>query len=233
MTALLTAIMNAVRALATQLTNSVTSINNNTNTAVSNARGGPNLWVSGVSVPQGAMVVSPLDGEVYRRLTASGSGATDPANDLTNYLAVSYRRVTALSATVFANGTAAAGSFANGATKVAINLAVGTRGNLLNISGRGAVQFLGLTKASTNGGQVEIYADGRTLFNDSVAPNNQEVAVFVGAFSGTTPGSTFVPAYYAVPAAGIEFKRSLQVYYTPATTSATVGALAYIVRGSE
>lgn len=43
------------------------------------------LWVSGATVAQYAHVQSPADGQLYVRITATGSGATDPANDATNY----------------------------------------------------------------------------------------------------------------------------------------------------
>ena len=44
------------------------------------------LWVSGATVAQYATVLSPADNlRAYRRITATGSGTTDPKNDLTNY----------------------------------------------------------------------------------------------------------------------------------------------------
>lgn len=48
--------------------------------------GGARLWVSGETVDQYEVVKSPADGgALYVRTTASGSGATDPASDTTNY----------------------------------------------------------------------------------------------------------------------------------------------------
>lgn len=47
------------------------------------------LWSSGVTVPQNANVISPLDRQTYRRKTAAGSGTTDPALDPANYVLVS------------------------------------------------------------------------------------------------------------------------------------------------
>lgn len=45
------------------------------------------LWVSGASVAQYSTVLSPLDSlRAYRRITATGSGTTDPKNDPTNYV---------------------------------------------------------------------------------------------------------------------------------------------------
>ena len=42
-------------------------------------------WVSGTTYAQGAVVWSPINGLGYRRITASGSGTTDPSLDTTNY----------------------------------------------------------------------------------------------------------------------------------------------------
>ena len=42
-------------------------------------------WVSGTTYAQGAVVWSPVNGLGYRRITASGSGTTDPSSDSTNY----------------------------------------------------------------------------------------------------------------------------------------------------
>jgi len=42
-------------------------------------------WVSGTTYANGAVVWSPINGLAYRRITASGSGTTDPSADATNY----------------------------------------------------------------------------------------------------------------------------------------------------
>lgn len=42
-------------------------------------------WVSGTTYANGAVVWSPINGLGYRRITASGSGITDPSLDTTNY----------------------------------------------------------------------------------------------------------------------------------------------------
>jgi hypothetical protein len=42
-------------------------------------------WVSGTTYAEGAVVWSPINGLGYRRITASGSGTTDPSADTTNY----------------------------------------------------------------------------------------------------------------------------------------------------
>lgn len=45
-------------------------------------------WVSGTTYANGAVVWSPINGLSYRRITASGSGTTDPSLDSTNYAPV-------------------------------------------------------------------------------------------------------------------------------------------------
>lgn len=42
-------------------------------------------WVSGTTYAEGAVVWSPINGLGYRRITASGSGTTDPSADTANY----------------------------------------------------------------------------------------------------------------------------------------------------
>lgn len=45
-------------------------------------------WVSGTTYANGAVVWSPINGLAYRRITASGSGTTDPSLDATNYVVI-------------------------------------------------------------------------------------------------------------------------------------------------
>jgi hypothetical protein len=47
------------------------------------------VWASGATVAQYANVISPLRGSTHRRITASGSGATDPSLDTANYVLIS------------------------------------------------------------------------------------------------------------------------------------------------
>lgn len=70
----------------------------NVNTSESNAVAASNAaiaatnivkWVSGVTYTEGAVVWSPINGLAYRRMTAAGSGTTDPSADGTNYKQVS------------------------------------------------------------------------------------------------------------------------------------------------
>jgi hypothetical protein len=47
------------------------------------------VWASGATVAQYANVISPLRGSTHRRITATGSGTTDPALDPVNYVLIS------------------------------------------------------------------------------------------------------------------------------------------------
>ncbi|TDS73390.1 hypothetical protein [Comamonas sp. JUb58] len=198
---------------------------------------GANLWISGVPVPQWGLVISPLDGEVYRRTTATGAGTVDPANDITNYMAASYRRVTALTTYIDINNlSSTADRFANGATKLNMNITVNTRTNLLNVTGRGLVQYLGVIKAAASGGRLEVLIDGRSIFDKTVGTVNANYAAIVvgSAINWTTDnGASNIAAYTALPEEGVEFKRSLQVFYTPLTVATTVGTFAYMLRETK
>lgn len=84
------AFLGALPTFATQ-TNAVAS---ETNTASANAVAANQAviaatnitkWVSGTTYANGAVVWSPINGLAYRRITASGSGTTDPSADTANY----------------------------------------------------------------------------------------------------------------------------------------------------
>lgn len=187
----------------------------------------PRVWTSGMSVAQGEVVSSSLDWEDYRRKAATGSGSTDPADDITNYNAWSYDRVISLPVSEIANGTAGAGTFANGAVKVNPGvIAIGVRTEILNISGRGVLRYLGFLKAATNGGTLEVFIDGRQVVNTSLSTTNTVAQLMAGAWA--VSGSN--PAYYAIPEAGHKFCRSLSVFFTPAGTATNAQTtIAYLV----
>lgn len=197
---------------------------------------GANLWISGVPVPQWGLVISPLDGEVYRRTTATGAGTVDPANDVTNYMAASYRRVTALTTYAELNNLLlTADSFANGATKLNMNIAVNVRTSLLNVTGRGVAQYLGVLKAATGGGRLEVLIDGRSIFDRTVGTTSLNYAAIVvgSAINWVNNSNQNMAAYTALPEVGVEFKRSLQVFYTPLTSATTTGTFAYMLRETK
>jgi hypothetical protein len=196
------------------------------------------VWQSGMTVAQGERVISPLDWEEYRRITATGSGTTDPADDLTNYIALTYTRVTALglSTTISNNGNSAPQLFANGAVKVLPGvIAVGARVEIFSASGRGVLAFLGFMKTTSGGGRFEVFVDGRRVFDSTIQSAGGDVNAFIGALGAGAVSTTTFPAYTAIPSdAGLQFRRSLSVIYTP-TVVATVAntTLAYILRSEQ
>lgn len=199
-----------------------------------NAASTETTWASGMVVETGEKVLSPLDKEVYRRVTATGGGAVDPADDVVNYNAVSYERVTSIPApTSISNGVATSADFANGSTKVnpAI-ISVGTRTKLLELTGRGVLAYLGWQKAVSGGGRFELIVDGRAIFDGSIQAAANDTTIFVGSANvGVLSGPAYRPAYYAVPSPGIDYRRSVVVWFTPAvggTGSNTT--LGYITR---
>lgn len=189
----------------------------------------PRVWTSGMSVAQGEVVTSPLDWEDYRRKAATGSGSTDPADDITNYNAWSYDRVISLPVSEIANGAAGAGTFANGAVKVnPSTIAIGVRTEILNISGRNVLRYLGFMKGLTNGGTLEIFIDGRQVANISVSTSSVVAQLVAGAWA--TNGTN--AAFYAIPEAGNKFCRSLSVFFTPIGTATGANTtVAYLVSG--
>jgi hypothetical protein len=190
-------------------------------------------WVSGMIVKEGQVVRSPLDKEDYQRITATGGGTTDPSLDMTNYIGWSYRRTTALY-----HLQVAAGSSANitnrlaGALKVPLGtITVGTRVTALSITGRGAIDFLGAFKGATGTWRIEVIVDSREIFNEVIDESGAPFDILIGT-SSKNPTNDSDKAERAT--AGVEFKRSFEVFVTPvATNSGTNGGIAYIPRGVE
>ena len=197
------------------------------------------LWVSGATVTQWDYRKSPLDGEVYQRTAATGSGTTDPANDTTNYVAASYVRVSALSSkNAIDNLSNAPAQFANNSVKVAINgITAGTRTQILNLSGRGAMAFLAVMKAAVDNARVEVIVDGITIL-DRTTTNSVDTLAYclIGSPGSADPGIGSVrPFAVALPdALPVIFRRTFAVWYTPATTASGVNAtLAYDLRSTR
>ncbi|WP_313082531.1 hypothetical protein [Pulveribacter sp.] len=172
-------------------------------------------WASGMTVKQWETVVSALDGEVYRRKTATGAGATDPANDTTNYIAVSYNRVTTVGEGItgaMAPGWTADTIVSTCATKSSPAFSSGVRVAVLNISGRGALSFLALRSTASLSANVrmEVYVDARKVF-DATTPST-----ITGSYwplvGNLTPTST--SGDYAFLMDSVAFRRSVEVYVT-------------------
>lgn len=190
------------------------------------------LWVSGESVDQWDYRKSPLDGETYQRKAATGSGTTDPADDVANYLAKSFDRISglppgALNATSNFNISQAF----KGSTRTTVGaISAGVRTSAINVTGRGIVDFLGVCRGSTGDMRVEILVDGRTLLNEVVTTGSTtEVFTYLGGLAWDAVSSAY---NYASPAPGcLYFRRSFQVYLTAISTSAgSLCGLGYILR---
>lgn len=197
---------------------------------------GAKTWSSGMTVAQWEAVISPLDGEVYRRKTA-GAGATDPADDTTNYVAVSYARVTDLPAP----GTTARtmggeiGNFANGANKSALNsVPAATRTQILNMSGRGSLLFAAIVSGAfvSYSRRLEVVIDGRTVLDATVSyAGNGNYQLFVGTGWPLFDGTRLFPVYSAIPQIDLPFRRSCSVYLTTSAAEAVNNYFCYSFKG--
>lgn len=176
-------------------------------------------WVSGLVVRKYEIVKSPLDGEDYERITATGGGTTDPADDLTNYVARSYTRTAAIPTGALLSITNAnINSHLIGGTKVVTGaLAVGVRTSALSITGRGSVDFLGTIKGTAGTWRVEIAVDGRVVHDETIAITAGQAQVLIGA-SIFAISSAF--DIISSPNDSVKFKRSFEVHVTAVTTAA-------------
>lgn len=182
----------------------------------------PRMWASGVTFAKYETVLSPLDGEIYRRVAATGSGTIDPADDITNYFAVSYERTVSLpEPTVFNISHAGTGdnSIAPGSIKDVFGPAgPNQRIKMVDITGRGLLVFAGLMQTGTAGSRtwrMEIVVDGRVICDRTVPSNNtnRNVIAFCGKMEGFGYGDQ---AFYAGSVGphgrGVEVKRSLEIW---------------------
>lgn len=178
---------------------------------------GAKPWASGAVIKQYAYVISPADLEIYQRKTATGSGATDPADDLTNYIAASYDRITALPAREpnVSSGSHDPSLEFQGMPSADVGAtSAGTRKLVLSLTGRGSLDALAFSL--TNQGltyRIEVLVDGRTVFDMTRLSGASTGAGWpvVGVTTGTGTGLEFMsPINDAVA-----FRRSLQVYLTP------------------
>ena len=199
-------------------------------------KAGTPLWSSGMTVAQWQEVRSPLDGEIYRRKTATGGGTTDPADDVTNYIAVSYVRSTALPLkqsawiTIASSGSA---NYAYGIVKTVPGaIANGVRTSVLSLTGRGGVGFLGVYTPAAATVRVEVVCDGRTIYDVTSAamPSGASALTLIGnTFPGQPPGAAAAnqEGFGSLDNNGQRFRRSLQVFLTPTVgTFNAAGALA-------
>ena len=192
-------------------------------------------WASGMTVKKNEIVKSPADNEDYERITATGGGATDPADDITNYVARSYTRVTSLSkGRLFTTASYGGASGPTGATAATVGaIAIGARTLALNITGRGCLQYLFAAKAESGNMRTEVFIDGRPVLDETGAYAPSTGFLYIGGVAYNASVGD-VTAHKAIPElTGIQFRRSLQVYLTATTTQIpySTAGVAYIVGG--
>lgn len=193
------------------------------------------LWASGETVIQWDYRKSAIDGETYQRITATGSGVTDPADDATNYAAKSYRRVTALPvrSKYVLNQYNDPQYWATNATKTTpASISAGARTQLLSLTGRGRLEFAALMiVAGTPGNtRVEVLCDGRAILDTTVSAfTTGEGVVLAGVALDAWITSANSRDYTVAPLEAAAFRRSLQVWMTPTNALASPNArLAYM-----
>lgn len=184
-------------------------------------------WVSGMTVKKNEIVKSPADNEDYERITATGGGTTDPADDITNYVARSYVRTAELPTPQLLVGS----QMIEGATIVTLPImTVGTRTEALSITGRGAIDYLGAYKGATGTLRVEVIVDGRGVLDVTHNMGVNSVALVIGSPAWNS-STNFV--YMSNPSYdGIVFKRSFKVYLTAVATQTTAARLFYNARST-
>lgn len=197
---------------------------------------GKRTWTSGMTVKKNEVVKSSLDNEDYERITATGGGTTDPADDTTNYVARSYRRtisLPAVSANNASSGSVTTTSVALGATRINTPaIAVGVRGNVLSITGRGNIDYLLLNKYAASSMLIEIVCDGRTIYSQNPGLNSVNGAVIPIGLLGPNSDHSSLFRYAIFDPLGVEFRRSFEVFVTPVTDAlSTSSVLAYHTRG--
>ena len=185
----------------------------------------PPLWVSGAA-QQAAWqwVTSPADKEVYQRNAATNGSTTDPADDVTNYVARSYERTVALQAAVLVASGSTPGQITTNAIKSTFGaLAVGTRTSVLSVTGRGVLDYLLLWKGATGTTLVEVEVDGRNVLGQTDTYTASVALIALGY--PATPGDATNAVKTAVPDPSVvHFRRSLQVWVTNTATVSNASA---------
>jgi hypothetical protein len=175
-------------------------------------------------------VLSPLDGEIYRRITATGGGTIDPADDTANYEAASYERVMSLpepsTPTITSNGSGLA-QIANGATKVSFGASAGQRVKVLDRTGKCRLTFAGIFQGASGSRnwRMEIKVDGRVISDYTVTMGvTRSAAAFCGTFvPNGMNGLAYPYTSIADIAGGVEVKRTLEIWITCSIDNFTSG----------
>ena len=196
---------------------------------------GAKPWVSGAVIKRYAYVISPTDSEIYQRKTATGSGATDPYNDATNYRPVSVERLSSIS-NAWSGGSwtvsSVVGAFA-GANSSSAALGAGVRTLMLSAAGKGSLDFCALAKWGANAisgtFRAEIIVDGRSILNTTFGtPSDTSFAVLNG-WAGPVGAAVLTTTRAQCP-----FSKELQVYVTSsAGTSQYAFTFASAIRGIQ
>ena len=156
----------------------------------------PTLWVSRMVVAKGAFVQSPLDFEIYCRKTATGGGTTDPADDTTNYFAVSFERPGSIVNRWSAGAAADQYSYSEFETTSSnLTLSAAARTQVLSLSGKGAVTTIGIVQNQISQARtvrLELIVDGRTIFDatNAYASVTESQYVFAVGFPIRDPGGS-------------------------------------------
>lgn len=189
-------------------------------------------WSSGMTVNRREVVVSPADDEEYRRITATGGGTTDPADDTTNYVATSYERTVGLpDGGLFAGAGTTSSNIGRGATLTSLAaISTSVRTSILSVTGRGCIDYFAFLKAAAGTTRIEVICDGRTILDQTPTLTATTVLLALGVPSPNSDGS-IATSFFAPDPKGVEFRRSLQVYLTnTATASNTSAGIAYHLR---
>jgi hypothetical protein len=190
-------------------------------------------WASGMTVRKNEIVKSPADNEDYERITATGGGTTDPADDVVNYVARSYVRtagiVPAKQLGAYLGDMNTAGGHV-GATRVVLGaIAVGARTLALDITGRGVIDYLATSKANSGTYRVEVIVDGRVVSDETTTGGYGKSDLYVG--SPTYGEATYQTQFAIRQPDGIVFKRSFAVYLTAVSLAGGIGCgVAYNAR---
>ena len=121
-------------------------------------------WVSGTTYAQGVVVWSPINGLGYRRITASGSGTTDPSSDSTNYRQV--------------NGTGNVSTDVNG------NLGLGVTPSAW-VGGNGVVEFVHGGSISSVGSSTVWFGNNHYYNGTNYIYKTTNAAALYGVGQGT------------------------------------------------
>ncbi len=177
---------------------------------------GPLVWFSGMTVNQWQDVISPADGETYRRKTATGSGTTDPSDDRTNYRPVSFDRVVSQSnKTSYSSGVDITNDFYGTIQTNTPDLTANARTLLLSVSGKGELNFVALQAAGSVGASTrfEVIIDGVAIFDvtdAALSGGAHRYLVAVGSANSAISGYGYTEAIFD----RIRFSKSAQVFIT-------------------